>query len=97
MRITKDVLDEISDGMQNTLDVRFESDYSGRGMYGNGCFGLIGSMNALMDFTAAAADVLDEDQMGILIRALTIDNMGHDFIFYFPGVTTDEIPDEEDE
>ena len=62
--------------------------YSGRGMFGRRCFGLVGSIEeihaALIGFVAdnpQTADIVRE-----LVRGQKRDNMGMDMIVYFPGV-----------
>lgn len=71
--------------------------YSGRGMFGERCFGLEGSVNgiqaALMGFAADHPQTMDIVRK--LVKNQRQDNMGTDMIVYFPGVdiaATDAIP-----
>lgn len=87
------------------LDLRVTDDYSGRFMFGKECFGVIVSQlaTALYDVTEAlreiitepddpdiakeASDILEE---GALIEFKT-DNMGLDYIIYFPHITVEKV------
>lgn len=67
-------------------------DYSGRGMYGDKCFGLM--LDGLPDMLKVFAglglinETLDgelDDDIQRLAEAVRTDNMGRDTIYYFPG------------
>lgn len=60
--------------------------YSGRAMYGEECFGIVGSMGEIMSFQAELPRSLARQ----LARAFRTDDMGLDVIGYFPGFTIDE-------
>lgn len=67
--------------------------YSGRGMYGATCFGVtVEPSNVRYVYAAlgyamgyAEADDGDMDTAEALLRAVAWDNMGRDFIVYFPS------------
>lgn len=72
----------------------FRSDYSGRGMYGRECVGVVTSNMATLLM------VLGQKGFDVEQRVCT-DNMGRDTIVYFPDLQddpddTDEDPDDED-
>jgi hypothetical protein len=52
-------------------------DYSGRGMFGKTCLGVVGSMQDL--------DTLLSEIKGSA-QGLRKDNMGMDYIYYWPGI-----------
>jgi hypothetical protein len=70
-------------------DIRWA--YSGRGMYGKRCFGIVGS---LLDYTAfllelSAIPRSDADYWDLameLSQRVSTDNMAYQTIYYFPGV-----------
>lgn len=71
--------------------------YSGRGMYGEMCFGVVvpGFNQAARFLVELATLMVDHDEPGTageLADAMRSDNMGMDMIFYFPGweLTYDE-------
>ncbi|TXH53642.1 MAG: hypothetical protein E6Q97_12815 [Desulfurellales bacterium] len=76
-------------GYLDDLDVR--TDYSGRGMYGETCLGLVTSQPmAILGWRfALVLDELGLDPYEVLVKART-DSMGYDTITYFPGVTLAE-------
>ena len=62
-------------------------DYSGRGMYGATCFGIVGNIGDFARFIVSfianhADDSTDPDWLGNVLT----DGMGLDTIFYWPGV-----------
>jgi hypothetical protein len=59
--------------------------YSGRGMYGETCFGVtVSDVREFFRFTAALG-ARDADTAYQLADALRSDSMGLDTIYYFPG------------
>jgi hypothetical protein len=70
-------------------DVRW--DYSGRGMYGDRCFGIVGT---LVDYTAFLLELSvlarnDADYWDLameLSQHVNTDNMAYSTIYYFPSV-----------
>ena len=68
--------------------------YSGRGMYGGECFGIVCDVGEFALFCAALGSSADDwDFVG---RAQS-DGMGLSTIWYFPGVTTDGKDDDDDD
>lgn len=69
------------------------ADYSGRGMYGEQCFGivtsnsmeLIASILEEINFQKDSKSLIDEFSQ--MIRNCKIDNMGYNYILYFPYFT----------
>lgn len=72
-------------------DLRF--DYSGRGMYGGKCFGIVADTARYTKFMMLLFADLDRDQAWEMVDQVCTDSMGFDTIFYFPGVF---VVDEED-
>jgi hypothetical protein len=74
----------------------YRTDYSGRGMYGKQCVGIVGDMADFMDFvtTLAAWYFEDEDEEAeefwYRINSVQIDNMGRDSIFYWPSIQAED-------
>jgi hypothetical protein len=64
-------------------------DYSGRGMYGEKCLGIVGSgaecARFLVEITAADPDLGRE-----MARKQREDSMGRDMIAYYPGIQLEE-------
>lgn len=65
--------------------------YSGRGMYGRECFGIVGTVSDLVGFVTEAVRrgaVGDETVAGFVqyIEDVSTDNMGLDMIFYWQDV-----------
>lgn len=70
----------------DTDDIRW--DYSGRFMYGETAFGVVGSVSTFAEFLLGLTGVRDELQEEVwdLAARVRIDNYGLSSIFYFPGV-----------
>lgn len=75
------VLEEAAD----YVAVECTFNYSGRGMYGATCFGITGQLNGLIAFLR----VLDDDTADALSDP-RVDNMGLDYIYYWPELKTGE-------
>ena len=87
-----DILDALADA-----DIEEEPrwNYSGRGMYGRECFGIVGTMEDYSNFLLGLTTVF-YDQVGDIYEArglvhrftecVSTDSMGYDTIFYFPGI-----------
>lgn len=74
--------------------------YSGRGMYGSECFGIVCSLGELLVFveslsTRAALSSSDAN-VGEWIDRAQSDSMGISTIWYFPGATIVNAPDEDE-
>jgi hypothetical protein len=68
------------------MDVRTR--YSGRGMYGSACFGIVCSspIQASMELAVELVEQGGEDLAKTLANCATWDSMGRETIVYFPGV-----------
>lgn len=81
-------IDTVSDWLWDAnidVDSLLYKSYSGRYMYGRTCIGIVGSINDFARFITAVA-AKDSQMASDLSDAATIDVMGLDTIFYFPGV-----------
>lgn len=69
------------------FDVRVREEYPGRFMFGETCFGVIGPRSLGDAFIEAveANENLGPAVAAKLAACRNSDNMGYDFIFYFPG------------
>jgi hypothetical protein len=99
MQIDYEVLRDACYNADMDPDTAIRPDYSGRGMYGAECLGIvISGLGEAMTFTAALMAALDahgeegENILYDLARDARQDNMGHDMIAYFPGVTVEGVP-----
>jgi hypothetical protein len=94
---------EISRQTVEVLESRFEdvrTDYSGRGMYGSECFGIVSDgsgwtlAQSLSEMLADAREAeyydLEADLETLLEREPTTDSMAFDTIFYWPNVRVSE-------
>ncbi len=64
----------------NDIQGKVVSDYSGRGMFGKTCFGVIGhSANELLELAGEYG-----------LKGARIDNMGRQYIIYWTNITKDE-------
>ena len=70
-------------------DVR--EDYSGRAMYGAGCFGIVAEDVA--EVVPILRKALGAEAAMDLLEGTVTDSMGRDIIVYFPSVTV-EVPDD---
>lgn len=71
-------------GLEPDTDLR--DDYSGRGMYGETCIGIVCAPSEYTGFIASyAIAALDDVDCGWLNRVAS-DNMGRSMIYYWPGV-----------
>ena len=68
-------------------------DYSGRGMYGKKCFGLIGDLTNMPKFFIMLAESIiaqdnnnDVFEIACLFENMQIDSMGMSKIIYFPNL-----------
>jgi len=69
------------------------ADYSGRGMYGERCFGIVGSESDMLRFVLALSHRL-EDRGEEWLPNVCSDNMGLSIIWYWPTV---QVPEEDEE
>lgn len=81
--ITPDKLAEIQ---ADTATERVRTDYTGRGMFGRECLGVVvDGLGELSAFTDALAAALDEDPHELIDRAQS-DQMGRRTIYYWPSI-----------
>jgi hypothetical protein len=86
--------DVVSDAAYDAdLDVAdaIRTDYSGRGMFGRECFGIVyDSLGQLLDFAAALGRRAEADDLDVSwLSNARRDSMGMSSIAYWPGVTLD--------
>ena len=103
---TRDDLREMA--YEAEVDVKFTDTYSGRGMYGERCFGITGSNAEIMTFLLSVAfkageaegagyETSPERDLFELLNGSSpsTDSMGYDLIMYWPRVQI-EIEGDED-
>jgi hypothetical protein len=90
--VTKTALIEALEGVCERKEVEFRSNYSGRGMYGKNCCGIVGSPSDLVKVVLAVVTETDpesaEDFTAVLEDNLCTDSMGYNTIFYWPSLDT---------
>lgn len=93
LTISNELLEEIA----QEVDGSTRTDYSGRGMYGSTCVGIVAS--DLLQLGAAIARVVeDNDELrDELLSNSRTDSMGYDTIVYWTRVTCNDAPEDEDE
>lgn len=75
-------------GSDANLEIR---SYSGRGMYGDYCFGIVCSgAGELMRFILIVKEALDDDALDTFLGGPREDSMGYRTIYYWPNVTLDD-------
>lgn len=91
MKIRKQLLLDAADAADIEEDY-LRWDYSGRGMYGRSCFGIVGRMADYSRFLVALATEGEEghDVAWELTDRVSTDNMAYDTIFYFPGAQIED-------
>ena len=96
---------ELSNLIRQTAEdcnMQIREDYSGRGMFGRTCFGLVYSGTA-GQLCACFLRAMDDDGTGTaqeladLLDDMRTDSMGYDTIYYFPGWELEESEDPKDE
>jgi hypothetical protein len=89
--IHRDLLEDALDDSANDWDYGdIRDEYSGRGMYGDTCLGLVFRRykDTFAFFVSVAA--LDEPLARVLAAKACWDSMGRDVIVYFPGVQLED-------
>jgi len=87
----EEAIDDLAYQVDNiTIDNTLRDDYSGRGMYGEQCFGVV--LHDAREFALFILCVgqVDHTLAQSLARKVRTDNMGYDMIYYFPGVQLEE-------
>lgn len=103
MEITEAKFMEAVAHTEENHQIELRESYSGRGMYGKPCIGVVGDPKALREFETALAlltvmdDLADEVNGYTVLNALTDvqdmrreDSMGFDRIYSYPGLTVTE-------
>ena len=73
------------------------TDYSGRFMYGATCFGFVGNQADYTRFIMRLPSQIGFEDAEALVDSLRTDNMALDMIYYFPGWTLTDVPEDTDE
>jgi hypothetical protein len=90
--ISNELLKDIS----REVDGSVRTDYSGRGMYGDSCVGIVAS--DLLELGAAIARIVEDDELREeLVSNSRTDSMGYDTIVYWTRVTCDDADEDEDD
>ena len=100
MKLTAKQLETITDAVDSNTYGQVRS-YSGRGMFGESCLGIVTSDTARC-FMALAVTLVDNGEQEILALLTASpsreDSLGKDAIIYFPRlIVEDDESDEEDE
>lgn len=86
-----DMLEQFDDGSRE-IDEMIKREYSGRGMYGKTCFGVVLETHAdVYRFFIAVTDAFSSDFAYDLVMNVQTDNLGRDVIVYFPGWTVCDV------
>lgn len=89
--------------LEDTGDVTIRTDYSGRGMYGKKCVGVVVSdqQEFLGNFTYELLQITntlnDLRDLPDFFKEMKSDNMGHDVILYWERFSWDEEEEDEDD
>jgi hypothetical protein len=78
------IADAIEDAIDEDASERLYTDYSGRGMYSDKCFGITGSQRDYGAFLLSLAET-NGDLARDLNQVHRTDTLGSRTIFYFPG------------
>lgn len=93
MKIDFDTLSDLAYDADGTA----YPNYSGRGMYGKTCVGIVIEENDLLKLGISIANLFDDDVKEYLADNYKTDTMGHKVIVYWQGLTCEDAPEEEDE
>lgn len=75
---------------QLEMDFQVRDDYSGRGMYGEKCFGIVGSLVDLLTMINVIIELGLNIHIETLARSPQQDNMGREMIYYFPNLQVED-------
>lgn len=85
---------EILQDAADECDFQIRESYSGRGMFGKDCFGIVGSFENLGTFISMVTAELIEsfyEEGDTLFDNMRMDNMGqYDYIFYWPDIQIED-------
>lgn len=70
----------------------YRENYSGRGMYGKTCVGIVGNTGDLIEFVIAVADA--DNDLAYELAEVSTDSMASDKIFYWRKLDTTKESDE---
>lgn len=94
MRTTIDTITEADadelDSLAEMHDMTLRDDYSGRGMYGERCFGITYWSSSAWDVAKYLMAALGQDRAFQIMDSHHMDSMGRDYIHYFPGVVVED-------
>lgn len=90
---------ELLEELANEVQGEARASYSGRGMYGRSCVGIvIDSESDLLALGVAISDLIDDyEDKQTLVNSVKIDSMGRGLIAYWTGVTCEDAPDEDED
>jgi hypothetical protein len=60
--------------------------YSGRGMYGEECFALVGTVHDLLTMVNTIHELGLDIDTDLLASNVKMDNMASEFVFYWPAI-----------
>lgn len=84
---------ELLEELAQEIEGSFRTNYSGRGMYGDSCVGIV--THSLLELGAVISRLVEDEELrDELISNSSTDSMGYDTIVYWTRVTC---PDAEDE
>jgi hypothetical protein len=93
----------ISDALEGEMGWDFtakdciRADYSGRGMFGEECFGVVLESDSQFSRFLLALGETEPDLARDLADRVRTDSMGMSGIWYFPGFTLENVPEEDDD
>lgn len=95
MKIEFDLLEELA----NEVEGEARGSYSGRGMFGRNCVGIvIDSERDLVSLGLAIAELVeDEDLKQVLANSTRTDSMGRSLIAYWETISCEDAPDEDED
>lgn len=96
MKVDVDLIEKAVWDADIDLEEGLYRKYSGRGMYGRTCFGIVGGMSDFAKFICQLTQI-DPDLAWDLSQNVSRDSMAFDTIFYFPSYQLDEETEDGDE
>lgn len=94
---------EIIEQVCGEREIQIHTNYSGRGMFGDKCFGISGNQRSLNIYSYFIRSLIDRDRdlaEEFLTQAIREDSMGRGSIIYWEGIQWNEeyeLYDEDDE
>ncbi len=93
MKISFDLLSDLA----GTVDGAPRGNYSGRGMYGATCVGIVMNPSDMLQLGANISALDDQELRSLLMYKYSTDSMGYDTIIYWPGITCDDSPEDSED